>query len=174
MLNILLYHSISSIKNYSKHVQNKKKCIKNDLIGSDPQTTYQVLQLFFTTAPGLYILSPCTQGHMVSGTHWPWWSWTSPGEHWQPGTHVLEPDPPPASSQLQLSEQELPQVRPHSWYNWPPEHWTAGRTGQEARTLECYETLSHHCGGNPNVPQCFHYERSKQRRYCYSLFVNVI
>lgn len=64
---------------------------------------------------------------MVIGTHWPWWSCTSPCGHWQPGTHVLRPIPSPASSQFQPSEQEPPQARPHSWYTWPPEHWTAGR-----------------------------------------------
>lgn len=72
---------------------------------------------------------------MGMGTHWFWWSSTSPGGHLQPGTHVLRPESPSASSlQLWLSEQELPQERPHSWYTWPPEHWTAGwegRVGQE-------------------------------------------
>lgn len=90
------------------------------------RSTYQVLQLFCIIAPGRCVLSPCTQGHMVMGTHWPWWSCISPGGHWQPGTHILRLISPPLASQLQLSEQQPPQARPHSWYTCPPEHWTAG------------------------------------------------
>ena len=98
-------------------------------------STYHVLQLFWMTAPGWYVLSSCTHGHMAMGTHWLWWSCASPGGHWQPGTHILRP-PPPQSSQLQLcrrSEHEAPHARPHSWYTWPPEHWTAGEKAEEER-----------------------------------------
>lgn len=96
------------------------------------QRAYQVLQLFWITVPGWYILSSFTHGHIEMGTHWLQWSCTSPGGHWQPGTHILRPIPP-LSSQLQpccRSEQEPPHARPHSWYTWPPEHWTAGEKGE--------------------------------------------
>lgn len=103
-------------------------------------TTYQVLQLFWTTAPGEYVLSPCTQGHIAMGTHWPWSSCTSPDGHWQPGTHILKPVPPPTppSSQFQpwrRSEHAPLHAWPHSWYTWPPEHLTAGET-QEGEMCE--------------------------------------
>lgn len=74
---------------------------------------------------------------MAAGTHWFCWSCSNPGGHWQPGTHILGPDPP-SSSQLQpcwRSEQELPHTRPHSWYTWPPEHWTAGTRGGNKNCL---------------------------------------
>lgn len=90
--------------------------------------SYQRLQSLCTVLPAGWSASACLQGHMSTGTHWPWSSWASPSGHWHPGTQTLLPS---CSSQLQPSHrsaQDVPHRRPHSWYTCPPEHCTAAGT----------------------------------------------
>ncbi len=118
--------------------------------------SYQRLQSLCTVLPAGWSASACLQGHMSTGTHWPWSSWASPSGHWHPGTQTLLPS---CSSQLQPSHrsaQDVPHRRPHSWYTCPPEHCTAaGDTGRNQTEL-CSSVIFSQLGLYLSTAQMFH------------------
>lgn len=95
--------------------------------------SYQLLQFFCRMLPAGWSWSPCVQGHMWTGTHWPWPSCASPSGHWHPGTQFTPPSSPSQLQPRHRSAQDAPHGRPHSWYTCPPEHCTAA--GEEINAL---------------------------------------